>query len=731
MARPTSPVTLACLAVAALAAARPSIAADAFPRVVLLRPASVPAAPGELYASTDPVAYAALWEGSRSLVESFPLPDGRLLALDVRPFQVIAPGARFVRVGSAGTRTVAAPAIRFLRGEVVGQPGSRVVLTLFQGRVLGEVSLGDEAFGVGPERVGTSHAAAHRMRVWERSREPGEWSCGVADFVVPTATIASIPSPEDVALSGLGDPQLALRLAVESTEEWCEHHDDDAEVAEAYLLAAIAVISATYDDEIRLLVQVSFLRTFCGSATDPYTDGLTSLADRSQLLAEFSDEWEATMGAVDRSAAQLYSWSDSSSAGGLAYTHVCQGPSCSSVLCNEALGYGVLMLPASGGNPAAFEIRVAAHELGHNHSSPHTNCLQDASSTWVSICAAGESCGSNPHCQAHDCYPGPANPSVPGTMMSAGCATAALTIADDPVEGILRAAAEAASCIETAGLPGGVRESSGGLRIAKVEPCPVAELRNDDGGLDQFWGAGSGQIAWIKRYTPGCYPYRLTRVDAVVPNVSPGRPLRLVVYADPAGTGNPSAATLVHSEDVTVQVSSLSAFNLWVLANPWTVAAGDLYIGLYDLQIDAPPPFIAALDNDTPQGDSFRAFNSTAPGSYGAQSGGTWMIRGQGGPVPAGTLALQWGPPCNAASVPGQDYGVYRGDMPVFDAYESLVCTTGSETSYVAEAPPDGSFFLVVPATSAVEGSYGLDGDGAERPPAARACKPQDPASCR
>ena len=72
----------------------------------------------------DPAGYARLWREASGSVEGFPLPDGRRVDLELRPFSVIAPGASFVRVGPRGTRAVARPDVRFLRGNIAGEPGS-------------------------------------------------------------------------------------------------------------------------------------------------------------------------------------------------------------------------------------------------------------------------------------------------------------------------------------------------------------------------------------------------------------------------------------------------------------------------------------------------------------------------------------------------------------------------------------------------------------------------------
>jgi hypothetical protein len=224
----------------------------------------------------------------------------------------------------------------------------------------------------------------------------------------------------------------------------------------------------------------------------------------------------------------------------------------------------------------------------------------------------------------------------------------------------------------------------------------------------------------------------LERVDVLIGHastVSVGRPIRVLVYADPTGSGDPANATLVYSEDTTVQVVSNSVFNQYVLATPVTVVEGDVYLGVYDLEADALTTYIATVDFST-EGDAYRTANSTGPQDFQLHSGGTWLIRGSGGAVGSGSLLFEWGAPCNDATTPGQDFAVYRGDVGDYSQYTSVTCTTGRDTSYLALDAPDDSFYLVVPRTSANEGSYGLTGDLQERPPAAAACQPQGVGGC-
>jgi hypothetical protein len=332
------------------------------------------------------------------------------------------------------------------------------------------------------------------------------------------------------------------------------------------------------------------------------------------------------------------------------------------------------------------------------------------------------------------CYQGATQQSV-STIMSY-CNNTQSTFHQRVRDEKIRPAAEDAypSCITTAGLPGDVGDGTGnGLQLSKPASCPTADLRNDDGSLNGYYGyTGTTRMAWIKRFTPGCYPFRLTTLDLLIghtSSIAPGRPIRLLVYADPTGGGDPSYATLVHSEDTTVQIVSGSTWNSYDLSDPVMISSGDYYIGAYDLEADAPNSYIASRDSSR-EGDSWQAAESTSPDSFAVHGGATWMIRGEGGSVPPGTIKLEWQAACNEASTPDQDYAVYGGSIGDFLDMNGLTCSTSRATSWLADAVQDGSFLVVVPQTAANEGSYGRDGDGLERAPATAPCHPQELGSC-
>jgi hypothetical protein len=670
---------------------------------------------GAIGLEVDRHVYGEMLRKQRVVIEDFPLPGKVPVDLELTPFEVLAPDARIVVVDGHGERDLPRPAFQAYRGSVVGDPDSAVTLVLFEHRIAGSVRTWDDEFVIAPRRFNLARRGARQIRVWRRDDDPDRPStpqCAaepgpahepaslLADLA-PRGGTSAPPAPADVD----GDTLLLAEVAVDATYEWFAHFGS-VPAAESYILNLLAQVSTIYENEVRVQLQVPYLRIFT-TPDDPYTDGAT---DTEVLLDDLRTEWNTHQTAIDRTVVHLFSVRPSGGSG-LAYVDV---------LCDHAFrpgssaDYAVSTLSANGGS---WEKNLVAHELGHNFSSPHTHCYVPE----IDQCA-----------NQAGCYSGPIV-DTPSTIMSY-CSQVDSSFHARVEDEKIRPAAEAAFpiCIGTAGLPGRL-DDGGGVALAKPNQCPAASLSGDDGWLNQYYGyTGTAQMAWIKRFSPACQPFLLERIDVLIghaSSVAVGRPIRLLVYHDPGGSGDPDGATLVYTEDVAVQVVSNSVFNQYTLATPVTLTSGDFYLGVYDLEDDEITNYIATLDSSS-EGDSYQTANSTSPQDFHLHEGGTWMIRGAGGPVGAGGLLLQWGAPCNDATTPRQDFAVYRGAVGDYTSYSSVTCSTGRDTSYLAVDAPEGSFFLVVPRTSANEGSYGLTGAGAERPAAAAPCRPQSVGAC-
>lgn len=674
--------------------------------------------PGAIALRLDDGARRRLLSRGRGVVRSFPLPERGAVDLELEAFDVLAPAARLVAVTDGVERDTPRPAFRAFRGRVAGDPDSLVVLGFFDRRMAGFVRTWDAEFEVGPAAWDAARPGADELRVRRVERDgPRPYDCDDAlDAPSRLADPAAFPpagadgarldgltgrdAPASAPLAIDGDTLLEANLAVDVTVEFHDHIGSLAGTQD-YVLNLLAQVSAIYESEVNTKILVGYLRVFTNEP-DPYTDGSTST---STLLSDLRSEWNAEMGGMQRTATHLFSVRPSGGAG-LAYVDV---------LCNQSYGYGVSTISAVG---QSWEKDLVAHEIGHNFASPHTHCYVPE----IDQCATQSGC-----------YQGTVVPSV-GTIMSY-CSSSQSVFHPRVKTERIRPAAEDAypACMATAGLPGSVpgEGPAAGLQASKPAQCAAAAHSNDDGSQNGAWGyGGTAQMLWAKRFTPGCYPFRLERVDVMIANgsVTPGRDMRVLVYVDPSGSGDPSNAVLAHQEDVTVQLVSSASFNEYALSAPVVVPSGDMWIAFYDLVPDADTTYIATRDTSR-DGDSWYAANTNDAAGLTPHTGGTWMIRAEGGAVPAGSVSLAWSPPCNAAGTPDQDFAVYQGTIGDFGSYDTVTCSTGRATSYLAPDDGQSRFYLVVPRTSAAEGSYGASSFG-ERSPAASACKPQDVGAC-
>ena len=82
-------------------------------------------------------------------------------------------------------------------------------------------------------------------------------------------------------------------------------------------------------------------------------------------------------------------------------------------------------------------------------------------------------------------------------------------------------------------------------------------------------------------------------------------------------------------------------------------------------------------------------------------------------------LTLTWAPSCGDTDT---DYAVYEGNLGDFGNHAPILCSTAGATSATIVAPAGSAYYLVVARNHWSEGSYGVDGDGTQRPPSVSAC---------
>jgi hypothetical protein len=85
-------------------------------------------------------------------------------------------------------------------------------------------------------------------------------------------------------------------------------------------------------------------------------------------------------------------------------------------------------------------------------------------------------------------------------------------------------------------------------------------------------------------------------------------------------------------------------------------------------------------------------------------------------------IILRWGDSCRATD---ENTEIYEGVLGDFTSHVPRYCLNGTGNARLATVSPGNRYYLVVPSNETGEGSYGVDGNGNERPPSASACRLQ------
>ncbi|ANM31476.1 hypothetical protein ABI59_20755 [Acidobacteria bacterium Mor1] len=136
------------------------------------------------------------------------------------------------------------------------------------------------------------------------------------------------------------------------------------------------------------------------------------------------------------------------------------------------------------------------------------------------------------------------------------------------------------------------------------------------------------------------------------------------------------------------------------------------------VDLDPGPGVVTATTNGS--NDSFYSSFRVAPAFPGPGHVAAPSLTLDKAPTP-GNLILSWNPSCSA-SMP--DYGVFEGVLGSFSSHSPLTCVdNGLDNTEEVISGAGDRYYLVVPLTVGAEGSYGLDGSGAERPIGSGTCR--------
>lgn len=302
-------------------------------------------------------------------LSDFLFEDGTPVVLELEQFDLFAPDAVIVAGTGTGDVPIGRPRIALFRGQVVGDPDSRVFLSVSPYGVNGTIALGEATHVISSGPIGAGFATV----VYNLTTLPVgviDWRpfvCGNDQLEVlslPIATKADGAGDGDGGAPARSGPCRVAQIAIES--DW-EFTDDlfggDTDASSAYATSLIGAVSEIYTRDVNTRFEISYLRVWSDS-NDPW-DGV----DTIDQLYQFQDYWNANMTGVQRNVAHYLSGRPLG--GGVAYFPGLCYPEYDYGLSASLAGY--FPYPIQHNHSQNWDLMVVAHELGHNFGGPHTH----------------------------------------------------------------------------------------------------------------------------------------------------------------------------------------------------------------------------------------------------------------------------------------------------------------------------------------------------------------------
>jgi hypothetical protein len=362
-----------------------------------------------------PAALAALAIGETLDLDAFPLGGGRAAPVTVRPLEIYAPGAHLWVITDGRQQPAERSRRRHFAAVSRRDPSVQIVLSLApeRGTLRGTIHSAGGDFSL---REPDGAESFHRLEPLQPADGPPLTAgCGtdtlrhpMTDDPFGSAIPLSGPAPGAAAhppLAEGGQPANQAVIAVDTDNEWLFlKFANSTAAATDWIADLFAEMNVLYerDLDLRLLQGETFFRldtdvppTF---NDDPWN--VSGSPAGSGHLNEFGSYWASNFGSVERVFAMLLSGKSSSPLGssGIAWVDgYCE---------KQSSGGGYSVSQTFGpGIAISNDVRVIAHEVGHNLGSPHTHCYSPP----VDECFNAEG----------GCYNGPEScPGGPGTLMS-------------------------------------------------------------------------------------------------------------------------------------------------------------------------------------------------------------------------------------------------------------------------------------------------------------------------
>lgn len=307
---------------------------------------------------------------------SVPLTGGRSADFLLQRFEVWTPDAELVAFDGLTTTALARPDVVFYRGHAQADPAETVFLSVSKSAD-GEVRMLSSHPKLGASVIApdqdTSGRTIHRLAPADGAGLEA-FTCHADELPLNEDAMKNVIEPQtsfDVRSSTL----LEAELMVDVTNHlFTTSFASDHNRALTYVGNLIGACSAIYQRDMNVVLTVKQATVW--TTPDPF-DGSSS----DVQLTNYMNWVKANRSGVARDVAHLLG--GRRSYGGIAYV---------GAMCNTNYGYGVSNIYGTYTYPTSsytWDVNCVAHELGHNFSSPHTQCYSPPIDCCYSDCGCG------------------------------------------------------------------------------------------------------------------------------------------------------------------------------------------------------------------------------------------------------------------------------------------------------------------------------------------------------
>lgn len=308
---------------------------------------------------------------SRATIPDFNLSPSRRVELSLERFDVFTEDARLVAVDETGEHEVARPEVALFRGDVTGEPDSRVFISVSPGMVSGMIRIAGETFilSSGPATAALPARVYSLSNLPEGAIEWRLWECASDQLAQPLRP-KSLPSGQP-----RGSSCRVIQMAIETDWQYRQLLGSQAN-AQAYAATLFGAVSEIYTEAVNTTFVINYLRIW-NTSNDPWTE-----SDSVNQLFQYRDYWVANMGDVTKHLGHFLS--GRGLGGGVAWL-----PG----LCSEDYEYGLsgnlggfFPYPIQDNSSQNWDLMVVAHEIGHNCGGPHSHDMSPP----IDGCAFGD-----------------------------------------------------------------------------------------------------------------------------------------------------------------------------------------------------------------------------------------------------------------------------------------------------------------------------------------------------